>query len=176
MERIDRTKDAANTLLRCTEVLPEGFRIDLTAEPERWNALSRALGSKALSVVCAKTLERAYERTFHEPFLFSAPCMAFEFRYHLNAYLCVKGFRKMRHVTTLILKPARIERTCRSIEIDRNDVYRWSQRLLFRYFFGIRKGYRRTARDPYAALRRGRYLRIPFYVPNTHSDSERSAV
>ena len=44
MERIDRTKDAANTLLRCTEVLPEGFRIDLTAEPERWNALSRALG------------------------------------------------------------------------------------------------------------------------------------
>ncbi len=163
MERNDRTKDAANTLLRCTEVLPEGFRIDLTAKPAQWNALSRALGSRRLSCVCAETLARAYERTYREPFLFSARCMAYEFRYHLNAYLWVRGFRKLRPVSTLLLRPAEIERTCHSIEIDRNDVYRLSQRLLFRYFFGIRKGYRRTDRDPYAVERRGTYRRVPFY-------------
>ena len=161
------TKAAAKTLLQSTEVLPEGFRIDLTGAPEQWNALSLALGSKQLSRICAETLEKAYERAYHEPFLFSARCMAFEFRYHLNAYLWVKGFRKLRHVTTLILKPARIERTCRSIEIDRNDVYRWTQRLLFRYFFGVRKGYRRTERDPYAIRRKGRFVRMPFCRPKT---------
>lgn len=163
MERGDRTKDAENALLGCTEVLPEGFRIDLSQAPARWNALSRALGSRRLSRVCAETLERAYEQTYREPFLFSARCMAFEFRYHLNAYLWVKGFRRLRHVSTLLLKPQKIERTCRSIEIDRNDVYRTSQRLLFRYFFGIRKGYRRTDRDPYAVETHGRYRRVPFY-------------
>ena len=171
MHRSDRTKDAANTLLRCTEILPEGFRIDLSAETEQWNALSRAMGSKALSLACAKTLERAYEKTYREPYLFSARCMAFEFRYHLNAYLAVKGFRKLRHVTTLLLKSARIERTCHSIEIDSGDVGRWSQRLLFRYFFGIREGYRRTARDPYARKCGGRYLRIPFSDPSLNSRS-----
>lgn len=160
---VNPTKTAQRTLLACTEVLPEGFRIDLSAAPEQWNALSRTLGSKALCRVCAETLEKAYEQQFREPFLFSARCMAFEFRYHLNAYLSVKGFRKLRHVTTLILKPNEIERTCHSIEIDRNDVYRLTQRLLFRYFFGIRKGYRRTARDPYAVERRGRFVRIPFF-------------
>ena len=163
MERNDRTKDAANTLLRCTEVLPEGFRIDLSRDPAQWSALSESLGSQRLSHVCAETLARAYEKTFHEPFLFSERCMAFEFRYHLNAYLWVKGFRKLRHVTTLILKPSKIERTCRSIEIDRTDVYRLSQRLLFRYFFGVRKGYRRTERDPYAIRKNGGYRRVPFY-------------
>ena len=163
MHRSDRTKDAANTLLRCTEILPEGFRIDLSAETEQWNALSRAMGSKALSLACAKTLERAYEKTYREPYLFSARCMAFEFRYHLNAYLAVKGFRKLRHVTTLLLKSARIERTCHSIEIDSGDVYRLTQRIAFRYFFGIRREYRRTDRDPYAKQRGDRYIRIPFY-------------
>lgn len=163
-------KAVRQTLLDCTEVLPEGFRIDLSAAPAQWNALSRALGSRKLSQICAETLEKAYEQAYREPFLFSARCMAFEFRYHLNAYLSVKGFRKLRHVTTLILKPQKIERTCHSIEIDRSDVYRWSQRLLFRYFFGIRRGYRRTARDPYAKKCRSGFRRIPFYRPDARTD------
>lgn len=157
------TEQAADLLLRCTEILPEGFRIDLSGQPDRWNALSRRMGSRALSLACAQTLEASYARIYGEPFLFSTPCLAFEFRYHLNAYLWVKGMRRLRHVTTLLFTPARIERTCRSIEIDRNDVYRLTQRLMFRYFFGIRKDYRRTARDPYAIERGGRYVRMPFY-------------
>ena len=164
-------KEAQKTLLDCTEVLPEGFRIDLSAAPARWDALSRALGSRRLSIVCAETLEKTYEKRFHEPYLFSARCMAFEFRYHLNAYLSVKGFRKLRHVTTLILPRARIERTCRSVEIDCTDAYRWSQRLMFRYFFGVRKGYRRTPRDPYAKPRGSGFVRIPFYRPSRQERS-----
>ena len=150
-------------LLGCTEVLREGFRIDLSEDPAAWNALSRAIGSKRLSRICAETLEQAYERTYREPFLFSARCMAFEFRYHLNAYLWAKGLRRLRHVTTLILTRKRIEDKCHSVEIDRTDVYRLSQRLLFRYFFGIRSGYRRTDCDPYAVLRGKTYRRIPGY-------------
>ena len=156
-------KTAKKLLLRCTEVLPEGFRVDLSERTEEWAKLSRALGSKRLCAFAAATLSERFRKQFGEPFLFSTPCLAFEFRYHLNAYLWVKGMRRLRHVTTLLFTPARIERTCRSIEIDRNDVYRLTQRLMFRYFFGIRKDYRRTARDPYAIERRGRYVRMPFY-------------
>lgn len=156
--------ETLHTLLsRCTEILPEGFRIDLSADPEGFSALSRALGSKRLCAHAAKLLCGAYRTRFSEAFLFSERCVSFELRYHLNAYLCVKGFRKTRHVSTLLLKKPVLERKCRSIEIDTNDVYRRSQRLAFRYFFGVRKEYRKTARDPYAKKCGKRYVRIPLY-------------
>ena len=150
-------------LARCTSVLPEGFRIDLSKEPDAWAALSRAIGSKRLCAAAAAWLSAAYRERFSEPFLFSGRCMTFELRYHLNAYLCVLGLRRTRHVSTLLFSKAALEQKCRSVEIDTNDVYRKSQRLAFRYFFGIAGAYRRTARDPYAKPFRGRYVRIPFY-------------
>lgn len=153
-------------LLRSTEVLPEGFRIDLKSEVNEWSALSRALGSARLCALCAEALEQAYEQTFSEPFLFSAPCMAYELRYHLNAYLWTQKLRRTRPVSTLILKRNKIAQKCYSVEIDRTDVYRWSQRLLFRYFFGIRKGWLRSPRDPYAVERHGHWLRVPFGRPH----------
>jgi len=156
-------KTAKKLLLRCTEVLPEGFRVDLSERTEEWAKLSRALGSKRLCAFAAATLSDRFRKQFGEPFLFSEPCMTFELLYHLNAYLCVKGFRRVRHVTTLLFRPALIERKCRSIEIDSGDVYRLTQRIAFRYFFGIRREYRRTDRDPYAKRRGDRYIRIPFY-------------
>ena len=127
-------KTAKKLLLRCTEVLPEGFRVDLSERTEEWAKLSRALGSKRLCAFAAATLSEQYRKQFGEPFLFSAPCMTFELRYHLNAYLSVKGYRHVRHVTTLLFRPALIERKCRSIEIDTGDVYRLTQRIAFRYF------------------------------------------
>ena len=165
MKRLNESeaKDAKKLLLRCTDVLPEGFRIDLSADPDGWAALVRALGSKRLCAFVAETLSKAYRKRFSETFLFSVPCMTFELMYHLNAYLCVKGYRRTRHVTTLLLKKAVIEKKCFSIEIDKGDVYRLSQRIAFRYFFGIDRIYRRTARDPYAKKLGGVYLRIPFY-------------
>ena len=156
-------KAVKKLLLRCTEVLPEGFRVDLSADPDGWAALSRALGSKRLCAFVAETLKAAYRKRFSETFLFSVPCMTFEFRYHLDAYLCVKGLRRTRHVTTLLFRKDLIERKCRSVEIDKTDVYRLTQRIAFRYFFGIDRVYRRTARDPYAKRFCGGYLRIPFY-------------
>lgn len=149
-------------LLRCAEVLPEGFRVDLEACTDEWAKLSRALGSKRLCAFVAETLKRMYREQFSETFLFSVRCMTFELLYHLNAYLCVKGYRKTRHVTTLLFRPALIERKCRSIEIDTNDVYRLTQRIAFRYFFGIDKEYRCTGRDPYAVRRGSRFVRMPF--------------
>ena len=74
----------------------------------------------------------------------------------------LRGMQLLGEPDLLLLRRAHIERSCRSIEIDRTDAYRWSQRLLFRYFFGIRKGYRRTARDPYAKRFQNRYVRVPF--------------
>jgi len=156
-------KTAKKLLLRCTEVLPEGFRVDLSERTEEWAELSRAIGSGRLCAYLADALSAAYERRFGEPFLFSVPCMTFELRYHLNAYLSVKGFKRVRHVTTLLFKKALIERKCRSIEIDKNDVYRLSQRIAFHYFFGITRVFLRTARDPYAIRLFGRYVRVPFY-------------
>lgn len=150
-------------LLRCAKTLPEGFCVDLSADPQGWAAASRAIGSKRLCRGVADLLCGAYEAQYGEPFLFSERCMTFELKYHLNAYLCIRGFRRVRHVTTLLFPKRTVERTCRSVEIDRNDVYRTSQRLAFRYFFGIRKEYRRTARDPYAKRIGTRYVRIPFY-------------
>ncbi len=148
---------------RFAEVLPEGFRIDLSAAPEEWSAAARAIRTKRLCVAVTGALSDAYAARYHEAFLFSVRCMTFELKYHLNAYLCIKGFRHVRHVTTLLFPKRTVERTCRSVEIDRADVYRTSQRLAFRYFFGIRKEYRRTARDPYAKRIGKRFVRIPFY-------------
>ncbi len=156
-------KTAKKLLLRSTEVLPEGFRIDLSERADEWAELTRALGSRRLCAFVAETLSKAYRKRFSEAFLFSVRCMTFEFMYHLNAYLCVKGYRRTRHVTTLLFKKAMIERKCFSIEIDTGDVYRLTQRVMFRYFFGIDRMYRRTARDPYAKKLGGIYVRVPFY-------------
>ena len=150
-------------LFSCTEILNEGFRVDLSADPVGWAALSRALGAKRLCLAVARLLCDAYRSRFSEAFLFSERCISFEFRYHLNAYLWTQGLKRIRHISTLLLKRSVLERKCRSVEIDTNDVYRKSQRLAFRYFFGVLPAYRRTARDPYAKPFRGRYLRIPFY-------------
>lgn len=160
---MNETESAKKLLLRSTEVLPEGFRVDLSADPNGWAALSHTLGSKRLCAFVAETLSDAYRERFSEPFLFSVRCMTFELLYHLNAYLCVKGYRKTRHITTLLFKKDLIERKCRSIEIDTNDVYRLIQRVAFRYFFGIDRQYRRTDRDPYAKKLGRVYLRMPFY-------------
>lgn len=165
MRPLTETEERAlrDLLFRCAEVLKEGFRIDLSADPDGWAALSRALGSARLCGAAARLLCGAYAEAFSEPFLFSERCAAFEFRYHLNAYLWTQGLRRTRHISTLLLDKATIERKCRSVEIDTTDVYRRSQRLAFRYFSGVRRSYRRTARDPYAKRCGDRYVRIPFY-------------
>ena len=97
-------------LLRCAKTLPEGFCVDLSADPQGWAAASRAIGSKRLCRGVADLLCGAYEAQYGEPFLFSERCMTFELKYHLNAYLSVKGLRRLRHVTTLLFPKRTVER------------------------------------------------------------------
>lgn len=157
-------RNTAKTLLfSCTRIQKEGLRIDLSKDPAGWAALCRAFGAKPLCAFLSEALSNAYKARFSEAFLFSERCMAFEIKYHLNAYLCVKGFRHVRHVSTLLFPKPVLDRACRSIEIDSADVYKIHQRLAFRYFFGIRKECRKTARDPYAKRIGTRLFRIPFY-------------
>ncbi len=159
----EQERNTAKALLfSCTEILPEGFRIDLSKDPAGWAALCRETGSKPLCAFLSEALSEAYKARFSEAFLFSERCMTFEIKYHLNAYLCVKGLRHVRHVSTLLFPKTILDRVCRSIEIDTTDVYKLSQRLAFRYFFGIREAYRKTGRDPYAVGIGRRMLRVPF--------------
>lgn len=170
MKPLSKTEqaDVATLVRSCTEILPEGFRIELNETAERWAALSRTIGSRRLCAFAAELLAKAYLDAFKEPFLFSERCMAFEIRYHVNAYLWTRGLGRTRHVSTLLLRRARIERTCHSIEIDKTDVYRLSQRIAFGYFFGIRPAYRRGPSDPYAKRIGGRWVRVPFYRLRKH--------
>lgn len=150
-------------LLPNVRVLPEGFALDLTTDPAAWSALLKTLGGRRACRAMAETLCHAYASAFGAAFLFSEGCVAYELRYHLNAYLWTQGLRHLRPLSTLPFSRARLVRSCGSVEIDTNDVYRWSQRLIFRYFFGIRRAYRRTERDPYAVSLGARRIRMPLY-------------
>lgn len=158
-----KQKKAEQLAFQSSEVLLEGFRIDLSAAPEKWLALSHEIGGRRLCAAMAHILSLMYRDRFGRAFLFSEPCMTFELLYHLNAYLWSRGLTRRRHVSTLLLTRAHIACACHSVEIDSTDVYRRSQRLMFRYFFGVRKEYRRSENDPYAARIGKRFVRIPFY-------------
>jgi hypothetical protein len=151
-------------LLPSTDVKAEGFRILLSDAPQRWQSAVQTFGSRAVSDACAAELNALYRKAFSKPFLFSDRCLSFELHYHLNAYLWTIGRGKRRHITTFVIPRKRLERACRSIEIDTTDVYYAPQRLMFRYFFGIRAEYLRTVQDPYAIRLWGRFLRIPLLV------------
>ena len=149
-------------VLADTTIVPEGFSVDLTKAPNAWSDLSRSLGGRALCRAAADVLCAAYRDTYGREFLFSEACVAFELKYHLDAYLYTQGLRRLRHVTTLLFSKARLARSCRTVEIDVRDAYLWKQRLMFRYFFGVRKALRRTPRDPYALRFGDRLMRVPF--------------
>lgn len=156
-----QAKALAALLDPCVKVLPEGFRIDLSQNPGAWNDALRTYGGRMLCSAVAARLCADYRQAFQKPFLFSEHCISHELRYHLLAYLWTQKLCVYRPLSTLLLPRARLERACRSVEIDIGDVYRWSQRVIFRYFFGIRKELRRTDRDPYAVRFGKRLVRIP---------------
>ncbi len=163
MEQTLSIKDNIDHILSgCATILPEGFQIMLYKDPSSWQEAVKAYGSKAVCNTVAEWLSESYRRTFGAAFLFSDACLSFEFQYHLNAYLCTQGLRHLRHITTFAIPKKLLERACRSVEIDTNDIWKWSQRLMFRYFFGIRKELKCTERDPYCRRLFGTVRRIPF--------------
>lgn len=158
------TTEAIEALLApCTRVLPEGFAVDLFLGLAAWDELVRAHGGQRLCRACAVWLCDAYQKAFGEPFLFSERCVAYELWWHLSAYRYAKGLSRVRPFAALPFSRARLDRSCHSVEIDTNDVYRWTQRLIFRYFFGVRAVYRGTDRDPYALPLGKGLCRVPLY-------------
>jgi hypothetical protein len=149
-------------LSSCVTILPEGFAVDLSLNPGLWNWFVRNVGGRSFCDAVAEWLCSAFRKQYGVSFLFSESCVSYEFRYHLYAYLWAKGLQRLRPLSTVLFSRDRLIRSCHSVEIDINDTYRWLQRIVFRYFFGVRKEYRRTAHDPYAAFIFGRTRRIPF--------------
>lgn len=150
-------------LSSCVTILPEGFAVDLSINPGLWNWFVRNTGGRPFCDAVAEWLCSTFRKQYGSPFLFSESCVSYEFRYHLYAYLWAKGLQRFRPLSTALFSREHLIRSCHSVEIDINDAYRWMQRIAFRYFFGVRKEYRRTAHDPYAALFFGKFLRIPFF-------------
>ena len=147
------TKDTLDSLLSpSVTVMPEGFAINLELDPKSWSDAVRSYSGRAVCDATAAWLSAAYREAYQSAFLFSERCMSHELRYHLYAYLWTQGLKHLRPITTFLFPKARLIRSCRSVEIDVNDVYKWNQRIIFRYFAGITEEYRRTDRDPYAVL------------------------
>ena len=118
----------------------DGFSLDLSAAPERWDGLIRRLGREAAYAGLARLLCAEFRRQNSRDFLFSDECVAFELGYHIDAYLWAKGFRGYpRHPTTLIFPRSALDRHCRSVEISEKDLHNPAQRLVFRYRKGLRK-------------------------------------
>ena len=169
MEQNQLLKNEASKILsECTTVMPYGFQIVLSKNTSAWQNAVKTYGSRSLCDAAAEWLSETYQNEYGKAFLFSEACLSFELHYHLNAYLYTQGLRHLRHITTLAIPKNLLERACRSVEIDTGDVWKWSQRLMFRYFFGIRQELKRTERDPYCKKLFGSVRRIPFLF-KTHA-------
>ena len=132
-----------------TDVAENGFSIHLGAERELWDAAIRAVGRRSAYRQMAEQLCRMHRERFGREFLFTERCMAFEIRFHADAYLSVTVGGYPRHVGTLPFSRDALISHCCSIEIDVDDVRSLRQRLMFRYRFGLRPCYRKTKYDPF---------------------------
>ena len=118
----------------------DGFSLDLSAAPERWDALIRRLGraeayARLAGLVCAE-----FRRRNGRDLLFSDECVANELGYHIDAFLWARGFPGYpRHATTLVFTRAALDRHCRSVEISEKDLRDLKQRVVFGYRKGLRR-------------------------------------
>ena len=137
---------------RSTRYLPEGFSVDLSAEPEEWDRLLAALGHSRTYAWMADWLCAGYEARYGEPFLFTEACVAWELEYHAEAYFHAVGRAGYRpHFSTLFFDRERLIRHTRVIDISTKDVNDVRQALMFNYRAGIRPCWKGTERDPYRA-------------------------
>ena len=143
-------RELAGLLEKHALIQAEGFRIDLASAHEQWDRCLKRLGPERAYARMAETLCRAYRERFGEEYLLTEACVAWEIRYHADAYMAVKGYRQYsRHVTTLLFPKPYLEEHCREIDISTEDMSSWKQRTMFRYRQGIREQYRGTEKDPF---------------------------
>ena len=124
----------------------EGFSIDLKTAPDRWHRCVTALGLRESCGLMAEALCGDFGREF----LFSAPCVAWEIRYHLAAYLWAMGYPGCRrNITTYLFTREKLILHCQEIDISTRDVFNRRQRVMFGYKKGVRPVYRNTPSDPF---------------------------
>ena len=136
-------------LRRYAAVQEDGFAIDLSSAPGRWDRCLKRLGSRVACEQMAAELCRAYQARFGAPFLLTEACVAWEIRYHADAYLAAAGYKGYRrHASTLLFSKETLVRHCGEVNISLGDLTDLKQRLMFRYRQGIRACYRHTEKDP----------------------------
>lgn len=155
-----RRRSALCALLdRDTRFFPEGFSVDLTRAPADWDRCLSGLGLRQAYRIMSAHLCRRYREQFGKDFLFGEGCVAYELRYHVNAYLWARGFPGyLRHVSTWLFSREDLIGHCREVDISVEDVASLRQRLMFRYRDGVRGCYRGTEADPF--LRKGPFSRL----------------
>ena len=147
---MDAEKELLSLLFENTAFFETGFSVDLKAAPERWHAVVSALGIRDACVRMAEALCRRYQALYGREFLFSVPCVAFELRYHLAAYLWAMGYPGYgRHITTFLFSREKLILHCQEIDISTEDAASLRQRAMFGYRKGVRPVYRSTPADPF---------------------------
>ena len=136
----------------CTKIREDGFSIRLNERAGEWDAAIRAAGRRAAYRRMAEQLCRLYRERYSREFLFTEKCMAFEIRFHADAYFAVTAGGYPRHPSTLLFSRDSLISHCKEIDISEQDVESLKQRLMFGYRRGVRKCYRGTERDPFRRL------------------------
>ncbi len=134
----------------CTKYYAQGFSIDIGKEPDKWDGIIRSIGVKNACRHMAEHVCREYEKRIGRPFLFGDACVSDEIKYHLDAFMVVRGYAGYhRNLAALLLPKRLIISRCKEIDISTNDARDLKQRYIFRYKRGIRDCYKNTPDDPF---------------------------
>ena len=148
-------KQAVETIHRLmyshTKYVPAGFSIDLGHDTEDWHQAFMTVGVREACRHMAEHACSGYERYSGKPFLFSEACVAYEIKYHLDAFMVIQGYGGYHRNMAAMLLPKTLSRSRgREIDISANDARDFKQRYIFHYKKGIRACYRNTPTDPFA--------------------------
>ena len=140
------------TLLDTYTTMDEfGFSIDIDSEDDAWNNCIISIGVQESYDYMSDYLRQKYNDTYGKEFLFSNKCVSYEIEYHVDAYMCMKGYNGYhRNITTYLYSKDSLIEHCKSVDISTKDVKNFKQRIMFGYYSGIRDCYKYTADDPYA--------------------------
>ena len=150
----EEAKEELRSLLdEYTSISETGFTIDIGTAAAEWDRCIKQLGVNKAYAYMSEYLCDQYYETYGEEFLFSESCVAYEIEYHIDAYMCVKGYDGyVRNMTTYFMSKQYIIDHCKTIDISTNDARNPKQGLMFNYYYGIRRCYVNTKKDPFSYM------------------------
>jgi len=149
--RIDPSAAGLCALLdSCTDMSPTGFSVRVALRTDEWDACLRTLGIRRACALMAVRLCERYHAVYGREFLFSERCVAYELKYHLDAYLWARGYRGYyRNITTWLFSRKKLILHCKETDISTRDIDNKKQRIMFGYKKGVREACKNTPRDPF---------------------------